>query len=203
MSLYLDRLHSAPLPVRVYNGFRASGKSGAIAATLAADSTLFSLRNTDASKLILVNRLEVAGIVAGTVTAGVDFDLAAFVARSFSASDTGGSAVTPSKLRSTLDASVIAAADLRVAGTAGLTAGTRTLDTSPLARVMGTTGTAVGTSFFGGKVPLIETNPGDLRLLLGQNEGLVITNAGTAGPITGTFNVMVNLEWLEIEAYPS
>ena len=186
--------------------YRVSTVSGAIAATLGAASTLFSMRWTDATRLCLIQEVRASCIVSGLITAGVLFDLEAVVARSFSVSDSTGTAVSftspNQKLRASMGASLMG--DMRIAGTAALTAGTRTPDALAIGRIQGFTGTSVGTQVFGsglGTIPLYMRDTMDQHpIILVQNEGLLIRNP-LAGPATGTINVAVTVDWIELAAY--
>src|SRR4051812_3827874 len=71
-------------------------ETGAIAATLGSGATVFSLRWSDSTRLCVIRKLSVIGVVLSTITSAVRFDLQAFVARSFTASDTAGTSVLPS-----------------------------------------------------------------------------------------------------------
>lgn len=191
----------------VYNN---AMNTGSIAATLGANSDLWSLRWTDATRLCLIRKLSVSAVVNAAITTGVQFDLAAFFARSFTVSDSNANSSTTATtsgsndtLRTSMGTSLIAANDIRIAGTGGFTAGTRTLDTNPLGRILGWTGTAAGTFIFNstGLIPLIDrTGAGQMPVVLAQNEGIVIRNP-VAGPATGTFVITVNVDWQEAASY--
>jgi len=109
---------------------------------------------------------------------------------------------------------------MRIAGTAQLTAGTRTLDAQAL-RISPACQTPLlaGQPWFGGAIsasaaatvasggPEIDMVMWDAYLngafhpiILAQNEG-VILRLLSAGPATGTFAVKVNLDWMEVAAY--
>ena len=184
--------------------YREAVVSGAIAATLAAGSTLLSFRWTDATRLALIQSVRVSGMITGAVTTGVPFDLALFIARGFTANDTGGTAVLPTatgqKLRTSMGGSLVG--DLRVATTGTLTPGTRSLDAQPLDRIQGFTGTALGTSPFGaGLQPLyLRENSDEHPIVLAQNEGFVVQNP-LAGPATGTLTLLFRVEWGEVAKY--
>lgn len=188
--------------------YSVGGTSGAIAATLASGSTVFSMRWTDSTRLCVIRRLNAVGVVTSAITTGVRFDLQLFVARFFTASDTLQSSITPSstenKLRTSMGSTLFAAGDIRIANTAGITAGTRTLDTNPIGRLLGFSGTAAGTFIYGGiggyAMLLDRTNPNMYPLVLAQNEGIVVTTSA-AGPATGTFALGFNVEWIETTAY--
>ena len=67
-----------------------------------------------------------------------------------------------------------------------------TLDSHPIARISGATGTVIATQFFGTAPASLLDKP----IILRQNEGLAI-RAPLAGPATGTFRVAVNMDWRE------
>jgi len=193
-----------PPPFGSLGIYRGAFTTGAITATLGASSPLFSFRWTDATRLALIQRVLASAYVVATITTSVPFDLAAYFARSFTASDSAGTAITVStgqKLRTSMGASLVG--DMRIASTGLLTAGTRSLDTYPLGRIAGTSGTVVGTQFFGANSPLAlidavqaQTHP----VVLAQNEGIIVQSP-LAGPATGTFTVLVVIEWAEVAAY--
>ena len=191
--------------------YRQVAVSGNIAATLAAASPLFSFRWGNASNLCLIQSIRVGCIVTASITAAVAFDLSVFIARGFTASDTGGTAVgvpaAMQKMRTSMGSSLVT--DFRMATTGTLTAGTRTLDTNPIGRIQGTSGAAAGSAaaagllFFGSSNPqplYVRDNNDHHPLILAQNEGFVVT-APLAGPATGTFSLLVQVEWGEVAAY--
>jgi hypothetical protein len=169
--------------------------TGNIAATLAANSPLFSFRWGNASNFCIPDLIQVGVTVSAAITASVATSLQLVIARSFSASDTGGTAVTLSSdnnvFRTSFATSLVT--DSRIATTAALSAGTRTLDSQPLRLLPFVTGTAIG-------MPLEMTTIYDRRsifpIVLDQNEGFIIRN-GAAGPADGTFVVHVNFQWIE------
>lgn len=179
--------------------------TGTIAASLAANAPLFSFRWGNATDLCLIQSVKVGGIQIATGTAA-EFDLALFVARSFTASDSGGTSILPTsnsnKMRTSMGTTLVT--DMRIATTAGLTAGTRTLDTNPIARVQGALSSATADiQVFPGVSPTplyVRDNLDHHPLVLAQNEGFVITNP-IAGPASDTFILMVQVTWGEVAAY--
>jgi hypothetical protein len=185
--------------------YRMAAVSGATV-SLAANAAVFSFRWSDATHLCLVQSIKVGAVEATSVTAGVVFDLACFVARSFSASDTGGTALTPStnnqKMRTSMGTTLLG--DARISTTGALAAGTRTLDAQPIGRVQG----FIPTTTVGGQVfpapnpaPLyVRDNADHHPLVLATNEGFVIT-APLAGNTTGSVAILVQVEWGEVSTY--
>jgi hypothetical protein len=177
--------------------------TGNIAATLAAGSTLFSCRWGDATRLMLLKEVWCMGIVTGAITTAVNFDLEAVVARNFTGSDTGGTAISlagsNNKRRTSMGSSLVT--DMRVASTAALTAGTRTPDTQAFGRLQGFTGTAQGTKIFDASLSALwEADVNQYDFVFAQNEGFLIRNP-LAGPATGTISLAFRIEWSEATAY--
>lgn len=159
------------------------GISGSVTG-IAANANLFSFRNLG-TNLIAVRRVFAGWLTTTAFTTAQQVDLKLLAARAFTVSDSSGTAVTFSgndkKLKTSL--ATLTSTDCRVAAAAGLTAGTRTLDTDPL-------GVLVGWSSAAGQVQaiadLINQPPGAWPLVLAQNEGFVvqaITAFGAAGVV--------------------
>jgi hypothetical protein len=183
--------------------YRQAALSGTIAVTLAANSPLWSCRWTNGTDLCLVQSVKINLVSIASITV-VPFEIGLFFARSYTATDTGGTAVgvpaSMQKLRTSMGSSLMG--DWRIATTGTLTAGTRTLDTNPLAIVSGLPTTA-GTTLSGNGAPVplyVRDNNDNHPIILAQNEGLVITNP-LIGPSTGTFTIMVQMEWGEVAAF--
>lgn len=171
-------------------------KSGSMAAGLASNAPIFSMRHSQVTPSVyaLLRRVRVNAWSLGTgFTAGIaTFDL--YVARAFTASDTGGTADTaPSRLRSAMAGSVMA--DIRHSATATLSAGTRTLDTNPIATWSVGIGTGTNTMFSATPHVLIERMSDHHPLLLANNEGIVIQ---ATVPATGLWSFSVTAEWDEV-----
>jgi hypothetical protein len=119
--------------------FRVAAISGLVTGA-AAGATLFSARFAPTTFVrAIISQLRLKSQIITPFTAPNEFTLAAYVARSFTASDSGGTAVLPTGLNNLL-ASISDSAispltnftDIRVATTGGLTVGTRTLDANPI-----------------------------------------------------------------------
>ena len=88
--------------------------------------------------------------------------------------------------------------DMRIASTAALTAGTRTLDSQALSVSHGWGGSVLLTTgaYQPQQIIMYENLPGDTPLILQSNEGIVINNIVAMGA-GGVFTVAVNVEWTE------
>jgi hypothetical protein len=172
--------------------------TGTMAAGLAGGSPVYSFRYGGANLAIIRKvSIEADDVTTAFVAGTAKFDLIA--ARSFTASDTGGTSPTLTgnngKLRTSFATTAIS--DLRISSTATLTAGTRTLDAQPLATIS----FAISTNIDAVLLPttdLIRQNVGESPLVLATNEGFVIQ---ATVPGTGTWFTSVRTCWDEVSAF--
>ncbi len=192
--------NSIPMTVgpALLGSYCMGANSGTMAAGLAGGSPVFSFRYGAAS-LAIIRKVtaEADDITTAFVAGAAKFDMIA--ARSFTVSDTGGTSGTLTgnngKLRTSFATTGIS--DFRVASTATLTAGTRTLDTQPLASVE----FSVATSIDAGLLPttdIFKVGIGESPLVLAQNEGFVLQ---ATVPGTGTWVFSVRVCWDEVSAF--
>ena len=182
--------------------YRQAVVSGTLTASLGT-GLFWSCRWTDATRLCLIQSIRVNAItVTSNSVIAVQFNLN--VLRSYTATDTGGTAVgvpaSMQKMRSSMGSSLMG--DWRMPTTGLLTAGTRTPDTNPIGMVVGTSSATVGTTWFGAGAPqpiYSRDNVDHHPIILAQNEGLAITNPATSP--TGTWTFLVQMEWGEVAAY--
>lgn len=175
--------------------------SGIMAASLAANSPVFSFRWGDATRFALLKRVLLSlacdTTAFGTPGAGV-FNM--FIARSFSVADTGGGSVLPTgsfnKLRTTGMGTTLAS-DIRISSTATLTAGTRTKDSFAAGSLVTGFPNTAGIQILA-PTPIFDQRPGEHPLMLAQNEGFVIE---ASVPVTGTWKFAVKVDWVEIASY--
>lgn len=190
------RMTPKPVDYGIYGIYSLAASTGVMAAGLAAGAPIWSFRwgvgthNAVVKKIIISSGNTATAFAAGVVT----FNL--FVARSFSASDTGGTSILPSgnqnKLRTSM--ATTALVDARISSTASLTAGTRTLDANPIGSVSVSIPAVAGTTLL---MPsdLFRAQAGDYPIVLAQNEGLVIT---ATVPATGTWSASIQCQWEEL-----
>jgi hypothetical protein len=177
-----------------------------VAAGLAANSEIVQARWIDATRFMLLRSIMLSA-APGTVafTAGpIEFN--ATVARSWSADGTGGTAQVFStnntnKKRTDHALSLFSDTGFRVASTAALGAGTKTLDTNRFASlssyVSSVATTAASGPFVNPGTYLWQRNTHDeYPFLFEQNEGFVIR---ATVPATGTWQFSVTIEWSEID----
>ena len=185
--------------------FRTVLKTG-LTTGMGANAPIASLRWAPAAGNLMLALLGVHAemVITTAFTTPQAVDLEMFVARGFTAADSGGTAVVLSgnnqKMRDggggvAMSASQIA--DLRAATTAALTAGTRTLDT-----------TAIGSAVFGqsnvvgnaDQRDLYRLEPADHALILAANEGLVF-QVPTAQGAVGVVKYVISIKHAEILTY--
>jgi hypothetical protein len=184
-----------------YN-FSAGAVTGVMAAGAAAASEIFQFRwNPGAAARkarILCVQLSVAVDTTAFTAGAAAFDMT--VARAWTAAGTGGGTVTPAansnKLRTSQVPSLFSAGgEIRVATTAPLGAGTKTLDTTALNNLVGGAGAAGSTVIF--PIPLyVDWAAYGIPLVLSDQEGFVIR---ASVPATGTWKAGVWVAWAEID----
>ncbi len=194
------RITPRPIDVGALGSYAGAWTTGTIAAGMAANGGVFSCRWTHASNLLLLRRLTFSMTSLGTAfTAGVG-TARLIVARNFTASDSGGTSVLPTgnsqKRRTSFGTTLIG--DLRIASTAALTAGTRTLDGAELSNLMFAVGAVANTVYCPTAVLFSPDFTGEWPLVLAQNEGFAVQ---ATVPATGTWQAKVNMEWSEVSSF--
>jgi hypothetical protein len=207
---------SSPLHVALYPTSYGSGgvysmgaTSGAMAAALAANAELYQFRYvTAASRIALVHRVIIsAGAnVAATAAATVAFRMTA--ARSWTAAGSGGTRLNVTgdftQLRTSMTTSEVN--DAGISTTAGLTAGTKTLDTTDLSAL--SIGIGTGAITVAANLNLLDPyelfssqDSGGHPLVLANQEGFVIRSGANTWPATMTWSFSVNVIWSEVPAF--
>lgn len=207
-------------PPNVLGCYMVNGRTPVYAAQ-GVGAPLFSFRwgsATGALAVIMRVRVNVATTVTSTTNSGAA-ERELVVARGFTASDTGGTAITLTgnnqKMRTSQATSLVT--DMRAGGP--LTAGTRTLDANPISSVLswlgvnfigvdigsgGSSATAAAWTGLGGvgMIPLLDAvNGQDYPLVLAQNEGFIIRIGKDAQPTGFTQQTYFNISWCEVSAY--
>ena len=188
--------------------YRFAGVTGAIAAGAAANAEVFQMRWTDATNVCIVKKVRVTGMRATTAFAVGTIDIKATIARSFSVSGTGGTPLTLTgdnqAMRTSMGTSLMG--DMRIATTAALGAGTKTLDTQDIGFIAthSSAGPFAATPIVGQTylptdvLYLCDQASGEHPVTLVQNEGLVVR---ATVPATGVWNIAVEVVWEELTAF--
>ncbi len=187
--------------------YRQSVTTGATT-SLGTPWLLFSFRWGAANTLALIQSVSVSAMVTTTsANSQQTVPLQMSVARSFTASDSGGTALTPfvatnnQKQRAVMGSSLVT--DMRVATTTTMTAGTRTLDTNPIGWVMGNLAASAAAGAYvlnPGTYLYVRDQSDQHPLVLAANEGFVV--AGTSNtPATTTIAFTFTVQWGELPAF--
>lgn len=201
------RVEARPIDAAGLGSYGIAGLTGILPAALGANSEIFQFRWTDATRLCLIRKIRISACVSTTFfAAGVPVQIDAIKATAWTAQGTGGTAPTIAanlKKRTAMASSLIAAGDIRIASTAALGAGTKTLESTAFAAIA-----APGpiTASLNGQIiaPATilwqsEVSDGEHPIVLAQNEGFVIRSV--AVPATGTWMAGFEVQWIETTAY--
>jgi hypothetical protein len=197
-----------PLDQGALGHYRMSAASGALAGA-AASAPVFSFRWADATRLAVVTSIIARQVPTTLFTAAQEHGVEFVVARSFSASDTAGTAIVTTgnqgKLRTSHATSLVT--DMRISATAAVTAGTRTLDTLSFANSSGWSqdiNAAAATQQLVVTPVVCTFQPdaarGEHPLVLAQNEGFIVRETVALGA-AGVVKLQVEVQWTEVTAY--
>lgn len=204
-------LHTVRLPVSYGSGgvYRVGATSGTMAAALAANAELFQFRFvTAASRVALVQKISISAGTNLAATAAALIGIVGTIARGWTAAGTGGARITLTgdnvNLRTSMATSEVN--DAGISTTAGLTAGTKTLDTTNFGAVSIGIGTGAITASHSlillPNTPLFDADgEGQHPIILANQEGFVIRNGAVAWPATMTWSFSVNVLWFEVPAF--
>ena len=158
--------------------------------------------------IAVITRIQASVEVLTAITVATPFNFEAIGYKNYTAADTGGGAITPTKMRGNMSASSFA--DFRMATTVALTAGTRTLDSvgfgyaSMPPKVSTDVGATATTTLAAGEgspmYDIYKWEPGGHPLILGVSEGFAVRES-IAGPTTGTYRVTFVIEHCELTAF--
>lgn len=197
-----QRVVSKPLDHGALGHYRAS-VTVPLAVTQALNGSLFSFRWGDATRFAILQYLRLECIQTAAATATIMPSFEVFFARSFTASDSVGTAVTLTgnnmKKRTSMGTSLVT--DIRYSAVAaGLTVGTRTLDTQPLIQMpTNQTITTPNPAVYSKELDL--TNSIDHPLVFAQNEGLIVRGPSIVFGAAGTANLCIDMCWAEVASY--
>lgn len=200
------RVSQRPMPLGARGAYSIGLITGILPAALAANSEIAQFRWVDASSRIAILRsIQCSACVSTTFfAAGVPVQIEARHARTWTAQGTGGTGTTfgtnDSKKRTNMGTSLMGAGDIRIASTAALGAGTKTLDGSAFASMVAPgpiTASLNGTIIPAGTVLWQRNTADEYPGVYANNEGFVIRSV--AVPATGTWTFSCQVEWCEID----
>lgn len=205
---------SRPVSYGTLGHYAVAARTGLVAAGAAANSEIFHARWSDATRFAVIYDmwLDEFDNTTGFTAGRFQFDL--MMARVWSADGAGGTALTLTgdnqAMRASMGASLFGA--IRVATTAALTPGTKTLDaqaikilgghvgaiankhTIPQSPVVTTAEVAAGVG-----IPLFQVDGGFHHpIILAQNEGPQVR---ATVPATGVWSATVSMKWGEVTAF--
>lgn len=194
------KVQSMPYEFGALGTYMKALLTGTMAAALAGGSPIWSCRWTDPTRLALILKvaLDGFGVATGFAAGFANFRLKPL--RAYTVVDSGGTAGTLTgnngKLRTSMATMLMA--DMRIASTATLTAGTRTADTDAIGILGLSLGTG-GTAQLATPTPLLDaSDAGRHPVVLAANEGLVIE---ATVPATGTWQAGVSCTWAEVTSF--
>lgn len=201
------RVTARPVDYGALGAYRFGGFTGILPAALGANSEIFQFRWADATRLAVINKIRMSACVSTTFfAAGVPVQIDIVKSTAWTVAGTGGTGITMAALlkkRTSMGSSLMVAGDMRIATTAALGAGTKTLETlslstivapGPITASLNGQIVAPGTFLFHN-----DTGDGEHPLVLAQNEGFSIRSV--AVPATGTWACSINVDWVEVTAY--
>lgn len=210
-----------PQDYGAFGHYAAVLSTGSIAAGMAAVGELLQMRWVDASRVCLIHEIQILRFAATTAFAAGTFLFDVTRATAWSADGTGGSAVavaTPQlKLRTAMGATLFSTG-FRIATTAALGAGTKTLDTLPMGATYGEVDGIANKNFIpqsnvvttaspaaGGGITLWKADiaSGEHPIVLAGNgsttcEGIAIR---ATVPGTGVWGASFLVKWSELAAF--
>lgn len=192
------------------NWYRYAGFTGTIAAATVAGAELLQFRFVSGTKTFaLIHKVEIIGSAMITVaTAAGPLGVELVPARAWSVAGSGGTriATAGNNLKTETALPISQASDIGIATTAGLTAGTKTLDANAQGSVIVGAGTGALTTFAAATLFPVASQlwdaDGESRqpLVLANQEGFVLRTTHV-GPTALTYVVGFKVVWNEILAY--
>jgi len=191
-----------PQPVGARGAYSYGGITGVLPAGLGTNSEIFQFRWSHATLKALIRSVRISASVSTTAfAAGVPVGIEMRKAVSWTGQGTSGAGITlgteDGKKKSSFAQSAMAAGDMRIATTAALGVGTKTLDGVAVSHTTGQPGTAVISFIPPGTLLYARDTTDEYPFVLSQNEGFVLRSVEVPG--TGTWKLTVTVEWAEID----
>ena len=201
------RVTNKPIDCGALGSYTYGGFTGILPAALAANSEIFQFRWADATRFAVIRKIRISAAVSTTFfAAGVPVQIDLIKSTGWTVAGTLGTGLTPAALlkkRTSMGATLVATGDMRIATTAALGAGTKTLETYALSSIAAAG--PITASLNGGIIAPgtilweAEIGDGEHPLVLAQNEGISIRSV--AVPATGTWTAGITIDWTEVTSY--
>lgn len=177
----------------------------ALVVTQAANGTLFSFRWGDATRFCVLQKLRLELLQTAAATATIMPSFQVFIARSFSVSDSAGTAITITgnnmKKRTSGMGTTLVTDIRKSAVAAGLTAGTRTLDAEPIIEMATNSTITTPNAITYRKELEMDVGDGIHPYVFAQNEGFIVRGPTVVFGAAGTANLLVDMAWAEVTAF--
>lgn len=201
------RVEMRPVDYGGAGAYVYGGKTGVLPAALAANSEIFQFRWTSGAVKAVVRKIYISASVSTTFfAAGVPVQIDLVKSTGWTVAGTGGTGIVPAALlrrSSSMANTALDSGDMRIATTAALGAGTKTLESLSMSLVC--VGGPITASLNGTIIPAgtilweAEVADGEHPIILTANEGLSIRSV--AVPATGTWMASINIDWTEVSSY--
>ena len=199
-----QRVVPKPIEFGAFGHYRLA-TTVALVVTQAANGTLFSFRWGDATRFCVLQKLRLEIMQTAAATATIMPSYQAFIARSFTASDSAGTAITITgnnmKKRTSGMGTTLVTDIRKSAVAAGLTAGTRTLDAEPIIELATNSTITTPNAITYRKELEMDAGDGIHPYVFAQNEGFIVRGPTVVFGAAGTANLLVDLAWAEVAAY--
>jgi hypothetical protein len=171
--------------------------------TQAANGSLVSFRWGDATRFCVIQQVSLQCLQTAAATATIMPSFEVFVARSFTASDSVGTAVTLTgnnmKDRTSMGTTLVT--DIRYSAVAaGCTVGTRTLDAQPILQMPTNQTITTPNAIVYAASRQLDAGA-EHPVVLAQNEGLIVRGPSIVFGAAGTANLLVDISWAEVTAF--
>lgn len=190
--------------------YQLSHASGIVTASMAAGIEIFQFRFVHASALAVVYYVDFAAGVTVAAAAATNISIVMTPARAWTVAGSGGARIlltgNNGKLRTSMATSSVNDAGGLTTAAAGLTVGTKTLDTTNIGSILIPLGTGAITvdqtlDLVPARTILFDGRGNNHPLVLVNQEGFVIRNGAVAFPATLTWQFAVNVHWAEVTAF--
>ncbi len=205
---FASRGEPRPTDYATFGHYSAALSSGIIPVigTFGANGEIMQWRWSDTTRLCLIRKVTLdVSITTTMAAAGVPLEIAMLKSSAWSGVGTGGTRPTfgtQCKMRSTMGSTLLGANDVGISTTAALGAGTKTLETTPIANAiagMPITNSLTGITLL--NYILFDANMGDggHPLTFATQEGFSLTVVNAPG--TGTWRLGVKIQWCELASF--
>lgn len=197
------RTENRPIDHAAFGHYRFS-QTIVLPVSAAVNASQLSWRWGDASRFAVLTKLRLSVLQTAAATATIMPRFQCFIARAFTASDSAGTGFVPTgnqmKKRTNMGTSLLT--DVRFSTVAaGLTTGTRTLDTTPFMELPTQQTITTPNTVLYEKELEIDMGHGNHPYVFAQNEGIVVRGPSVVFGAAGTADLTVDMSWIELGAF--